>query len=108
MADVSQKSGPLALLVGFGLFVLFEAAAFQLLRFATSGLGMDNQFQPENTIVSNWVKTVVFLLLHLTLVVVAVLVLSNRMPRRYRGQLMGWFYLSLLTGFLLLWPLFYP
>ncbi|SNR50864.1 MULTISPECIES: hypothetical protein [Hymenobacter] len=106
MADVSQKSGGGALLLGFGLFVLFETGAYYLLRFATSGLGMTNQFQPENTIVSNWVKTVVFLLLHLTLVVVAVLVLSNRMPRRYRGQLMGWFYLSLLAGFVLLWPLF--
>ena len=106
MADVSQKSGPLAVMAGAGLFMLFEVVAYQMLRFATSGLGMSNQFQPENTIVSNWVKTVVFLLLHLALVVVAVLVLSNRLPRRYRGQLMGWFYLSLLTGFLLLWPLF--
>lgn len=108
MADVSQKSGPGALLVGFVLFVAFETATYYLLRFATSGLGMTDQFQPENTIVSNWVKTVVFLLLHLALVVVAVLVLSNRMPRRYRSQLMGWFYLSLLTGFGLLWPLFNP
>lgn len=106
MADVSQKSGPLAFLTGAGLFVLFEVGAYYLLRFATSGLGMSNQMQPENTIVSNWVKTVVFLLLYLALVVTAVLVLSNRLPRRYRGQLMGWFYLSLLTGFLLLWPLF--
>lgn len=106
MADVSQKSGPLALLAGAALFVLFEVVAYQLLRFATSGLGMSNQLQPENTIVSNWVKTVVFLLLHLALVVTAVLVLSNRLPRRHRGQLMGWFYLSLLTGFGLLWPLF--
>ncbi|MBC6991883.1 MULTISPECIES: hypothetical protein [Hymenobacter] len=106
MADVSQKSGPLALLGGFVCFVGFEALAYYALRFATSGLGMSNQMQPENTIVSNWVKTVVFLLLHLALVVVAVLLLSNRLPRRYRGQVMGWFYLSLFTGFLLLIPLF--
>ena len=106
MAEIKQKSGPLALLVGAGLFLVFETVAYYLLRFATSGLGMADQFQPENTIVSNWVKTVVFLLLHLTLVVVAVLVLSNQLPRRYRGQLMGWFYLSLLMGFGLLIPLF--
>ncbi|TGE09446.1 hypothetical protein [Hymenobacter fodinae] len=108
MAEITKKSGPLALLAGFGLFLLFEVVAYQVLKFATSGLGMQDQMQPENTIVSNWVKTVVFLLLHLALDVVAVLILSNRMPRRYRGQLMGWFYLSLLTGFLLLWPLFNP
>lgn len=106
MADVTEKSGPLALLVGFGLFIVFETVAFYLLRWATSPLGMADQFQPENTIVPNWVKTVVFLLLHLILEVVAVLVLSNRLPRRYRGQVMGWFYLSLLMGFVLLVPLF--
>ncbi|GAB3299200.1 hypothetical protein [Hymenobacter tenuis] len=106
MAETTQKSGLRPLLVGAALFVLFEVVVYYVLRFATSGLGMSNQMQPENTIVSNWVKTVVFLLLYLALVVVAVLVLSNRLPRRYRGHLMGWFYLSLLTGFLLLWPLF--
>ena len=106
MAEIRQKTGPLTYVVGAGLFVAFEVAAYYALKFATSGLGMADQLQPENTIVSNWVKTVVFLLLHLTLVVVAVLVLSNRLPRRLRGQLMGWFYLSLLVGFALLIPLF--
>ena len=106
MADVSQKSGSQALLIGFVCFVAFETLTYYVLRFATSGLGMSDQYQPENTIVSNWVKTVVFLLLHLLLIVVAVLILSNRLPRRYRGQVMGWFYLALVTGFLLLIPLF--
>ena len=106
MADVTEKNGFLTWLAGLGLFVLFEVVVYYLLRFATVGLGESNQLQPENTIVSNWVKTVVFLLLHLLLVVVAVLVLSNQLPRRYRGQLMGWFYLSLLMGFVLLIPLF--
>jgi len=106
MADVAQKSSGTALILGFVLFVAFETVAYYALRLATSGLGMPDQMQPENTIVSNWVKTVVFLLLHLLLVVVAVLVLSNRLPRRYRGQVMGWFYLSLLMGFFLLIPLF--
>lgn len=106
MADVTEKNSFLTWLAGLGLFVLFEVTVYYLLRFATAGLGESNQLQPENTIVSNWVKTVVFLLLHLLLVVVAVLVLSNQVPRRYRGQLMGWFYLSLLMGFVLLIPLF--
>jgi len=106
MADVAQKSSGAALVVGLLLFVAFETVTYYLLRFATSGLGMPDQMQAENTIVSNWVKTVVFLLLHLLLVVVAVLILSNRLPRRYRGQVMGWFYLSLVMGFFLLIPLF--
>jgi hypothetical protein len=107
MAELREKSGPLALLVGAAGFVAFEVAAFYLLRFVTSGLGEANQMQPENTIVSNWVKTVAFLLLHLLLVLAAVLTLSNKLPRRYRGQITGWLFLSLLVGFGMLIPLFY-
>lgn len=107
MPDRQPASSFPALLVGFGCFVAFEVVAFGLLRLATAGLGQPDQYQPENTIVSNWVKTTAFLVLHLALVIAAVLVLSNRLPRQYRGQLLGWFYLSLLTGFGLLWPLFY-
>ncbi|RSK43724.1 hypothetical protein [Hymenobacter rigui] len=108
MADVKEKNGPLALLAGAALFVVFEVVTYYVLKFATSGMGMADQMQPENTIVSNWVKAVVFLLLYLAIVVVAVLVLSNRLPRRYRGQIMGWFYVSLVLAFVLLWPLFNP
>lgn len=107
MAELREKSGPLALVVGAVSFVAFEVATFYLLQFVTAGLGEANQMQPTNTIVSNWVKTVAFLLLHLLLVLAAVLVLSNKLPRRYRGQLMGWLVLSLLVGFGLLIPLFY-
>jgi hypothetical protein len=106
MTDVSEKSSAKALLTGLACFVAFEAAAYYLLRYLTSGLGEADQYQPENTIVSNWVKTVTFLVLHLTLVIAAMLVLSNRLPRRYRGQIMGWFFLSLLMSFVLLIPLF--
>ena len=84
----------------------FETVAFFGLQYLTSGLGEANQYQPENTIVSNWVKTMVFVVAHLALVIAAMLVLSNRLPRRYRGQVMGWFYLALLMSFVLLIPLF--
>ncbi|MCA8832497.1 hypothetical protein [Hymenobacter pini] len=106
MADIREKSSPLALLAGAGLFVVFEVVTYYVLKLATAGLGMPDQMQPENTIVSNWVKAVVFLLLYLAVMVAAVLVLSNRLPRRYRGQVMGWFYVSLALAFVLLWPLF--
>jgi hypothetical protein len=107
MSDVRTKSGPGALLVGLGCYIAFEVAAYWLLRWLTSGLGEANQYQPENTIVSNWVKTVTFMVLHLALVLGAMLVLSNRLPRQYRGQVLGWFYLGLLMSFVLLIPLFY-
>ncbi|GAB3842757.1 hypothetical protein [Hymenobacter jeollabukensis] len=106
-ADVrSEVSGPRAFLLGLVGFAAFETAVYYLLRWATSGLGERNQFQAENTIVRNWVKTTAFLLGHLTLVIIAVLVLSNLLPRRYRSQIIPWFLLSLLVMFLLLWPLF--
>ena len=107
MADIAEKTPAASRWIGLAGFVAFETAAYFLLAFLTSGLGESNQLQPENTIVSNWVKTMTFLVLHLLLIVVAVLVLSNRLPRRYRGQVMGWFYLALVTGFGLLLPLFW-
>lgn len=106
MADISQKSSRRALLAGFGWFVAFEVVVFFGLRYLTSGLGESDQNQPENTIVSNWVKTMVFFVAHLLLVIAAMLVLSNRLPRRYRGQVMGWFYLALAMSFVLIIPLF--
>ncbi|OGX87327.1 hypothetical protein BEN47_10970 [Hymenobacter lapidarius] len=106
MADISEKSSKSALVAGLLFFVAFETVAFFSLQFLTSGLGEANQYQEENTIVSNWVKTMVFVVAHLLLVIAAMLVLSNRMPRRYRGQLMGWFYLSLVMTFVLIIPLF--
>ena len=106
MADVSEKSSGRALLVGFCWFTAFELVAFFGLRYLTSGLGESNQDQPGNTIVSNWVKTMVFFVAHLVLVLAAMLVLSNRLPRRYRGQVMGWFYLALAMSFVLIIPLF--
>jgi hypothetical protein len=107
MPDVREKSGPAAVLVGFLGFVAFEVLAYYLLRYLTSGLGESDQTQTErNTIVSNWVKTMAFLVLHLALVIAAMLGLSQVLPRRYRGQLMGWVYASLLMSFVLLLPLF--
>ncbi|MCC3154152.1 hypothetical protein Q3A66_04930 [Hymenobacter sp. BT770] len=106
MADITQKSSKPALLAGLLLFIVFETVAFYGLQYLTSGLGESNQYQAENTIVSNWVKTMVFFVAHLALVIVAMLILSNRLPRRYRGQVMGWFYLALVMSFVLIIPLF--
>ena len=107
MAEIREKSGPGALLLGFLGFVAFEVVAYYLLRYLTSGLGESDQSQYERTtIVSNWVKTMTFVLLHLALVLGAMLAGSNALPRRYRRQLMGWFYVGLVMSFLLVLPLF--
>ena len=107
MAEIAEKSSASTRWLGFAYFLAFETVAYFLLAFLTSGLGESNQRQPENTIVSNWVKTMTFFVLHLVLIVVAMLVLSNRLPRRYRGQIMGWFYLSVAMSFVLLPLLFW-
>ena len=52
-------------LYGLLYFLLFEVVVFFLLRYLVSGMGMDNQYQPENTIVPNWVKAVTFILLYI-------------------------------------------
>ena len=106
MAEISDKPPGAAWLTGLLWFVAFETVAFYGLRYLTSGLGESNQYQPENTIVSNWLKTMVFFVAHLALIIAAMLILSNRLPRRYRGQIMGWFYLAVLMSFVLIIPLF--
>ena len=95
-----------AWLAGLLGFLAFEVAAYLLLRFLTAGLGQADQYQPENTIVSNWVKTAVFVVGHLGLALAALLWLTNRVPRRHRGLVQGWFYVALLMSFVLLLPLF--
>jgi hypothetical protein len=83
------------LLHGLFYFILFEVVVFFGLRYLVSGMGMDDQYQPENTIVPNWVKAVTFVLLYILCVLIAVVLVSNLVPSKYRGQLMGWVYLSL-------------
>ena len=106
MADAPQPTTSPAWLAGLLGFVAFETVAYFALRWALSGLGESNQHQEDNTIVSNWVKAMAFVVLHLALAIGALLVVSNRVPRRYRGQVQGWFYVALLLSFVLLIPLF--
>ncbi len=106
MADAPQPTAFSAWLAGLLGFVAFEAVAYFGLSWILSGLGESNQRQADNTIVSNWVKALAFVVLHLVLAIGALLVASNRVPRRYRGQVQGWFYVALLLSFVLLIPLF--
>jgi hypothetical protein len=58
-------------------------------------MGMNNQMQAENTILPNWLKAVTFILLYILCVLIAVVLVSNMVPGKHRGQLMSWVYLSL-------------
>jgi uncharacterized protein YacL len=82
-------------LYGLFYFILFEVVVFFVLQYLVSGMGMDDQYQAENTIVPNWVKAVIFILLYIICVLIAVVLVSNLVPSKHRGQLMGWVYLSL-------------
>ncbi|MER2999032.1 hypothetical protein [Pontibacter populi] len=77
-------------------FLLFEVVVYMGLSYLLSGLGESNQLQEENTVVPNWVKAVVFILLYLLCLLIAVMFVSNMVPNKYRPQLMKWVYMSLL------------
>lgn len=82
---------------GWLLFLTFEATCYLLLAWLTGSLGRADQWTPENTITSNWVKAVWFMLGHLLLTVVGLLLLSQRLPQKHRPQVLRWFWRSLLA-----------
>ncbi|MFD3002925.1 hypothetical protein ACFS7Z_21340 [Pontibacter toksunensis] len=77
-------------------FLVFEVVVFFGLQWLLSGMGLSNQYQPENTIVPNWVKAVTFILLYLLCLLFMVMLISNLVPSKHRKQLMLWVYLALL------------
>ncbi|NEM96446.1 hypothetical protein [Pontibacter burrus] len=87
-------------------FVLFELVVYIGLSYLLSGLGESNQYQENNTVVPNWVKAVVFIFLYLLCLLIAVMVVSNIVPSKHRGQLMRWVYLGLLGMPVMLYILF--
>jgi hypothetical protein len=89
-------------LYGLFYFIIFEVVVFFALSYLLSGMGMDNQYQAENTIIPNWVKAVTFILLYILCVLIAVILVSNLVPSKHRGQLMGWVYLSLVGMLIML------
>lgn len=89
-------------LYGLFYFIIFEVVVFLGLSYLLSGMGMDNQYQAENTIIPNWVKAVTFILLYILCVLIAVVLVSNLVPSKHRAQLMGWVYLSLVGMLIML------
>ncbi|QCR23930.1 hypothetical protein [Pontibacter sp. SGAir0037] len=91
---------------GLLLFLLFEVIVFFGLQYLLSDMGMSNQIQAENTIVPNWVKAVLFILLYILCILVAVMLVSNFVPGKHRKQLSRWVYLALLALVPMLFLLF--
>jgi uncharacterized protein YacL len=87
-------------------FVFFEVIVYLGLSYLLSDMGEQNQFQAQNTVVPNWVKAVIFILLYLLCVLIAILVVSNFVPGKHRSQLMKWVYLALLGMIVMLVFLF--
>lgn len=90
-----MAAGKTSRLYGLLFFLVFEVVVFFGLSYLLSGMGMENQYQAENTIVPNWVKAVTFILLYIVCVLIAVVLVSNLVPSKHRGQLMSWVYLAL-------------
>lgn len=101
-----MSSGKHARLAWLFYFVVFELVVYFGLQWLLSGMGISNQLQPENTVVPNWVKAVTFILLYLLCLLVVVMVVSNTIPSKHRGQLMHWVYLALLGMVVMLFLLF--
>ncbi|RDC62032.1 hypothetical protein AHMF7616_00622 [Adhaeribacter pallidiroseus] len=76
-------------------FAAFELVLYGGLRY----LLFDQPFTQDTkdpTIVPRWVSVVYFILLYLAVVIGAMLLLSNLVPRKHKNQIMRWFWLSLL------------
>ena len=93
-------------LYGLFYFIIFEIAVYNGLKLLLAGMGQPDQLQPENTVVPNWVKAVTFILLYILCLLVAVMVISNVVPAKYRKQQMQWVYLALAGMVIMLFLLF--
>ena len=101
-----QNSGRYSWLSWLLYFILFEVVVFVGLQWLLSDMGISNQYQAENTIVPNWVKAVIFILLYLLCLLFVVMLVSNFVPAKHRRQLMRWVYLALVGMAVMLFLLF--
>ncbi|MCC9135744.1 hypothetical protein ACFSKU_17115 [Pontibacter silvestris] len=93
-------------LVWLFYFIVFEVVVFFGLQYLLSGMGVDYQYQPENTVVPNWVKAVTFILLYILCLLFVVMMISNFVPGKHRNHLMRWVYLALIGMVVMLFLLF--
>ena len=87
-------------------FIAFEIVVFVGLQWLLTGMGMSNQYQEENTIVPNWVKAVIFILLYILCLLFVVMLVSSFVPGKHRRQLMRWVYFALIGMVVMLFFIF--
>ena len=75
-------------------FVAFGVGLYLGLQYFLFGQPF-TQDTKDPTIVPRWVSVVYFILLYLAVVIGAMLLLSNLVPRKHKNQIMRWFWLSL-------------
>ncbi|QNF34212.1 hypothetical protein HUW51_16335 [Adhaeribacter swui] len=75
-------------------FIAFEAALYFGLQYLLFNQPF-TQDTKDPTIVPRWVNVIYFILLYLGVVIGALLVLSNLVPRKHKNQVLRWFWLSL-------------
>ena len=101
-----SNSGKYSWLVWLFYFIVFEIVVFLGLQWLLSDVGISNQYQAENTIVPNWVKAVIFILLYILCLLFVVMLVSSFVPSKHRSQLMRWVYLALLGMAVMLFFIF--
>ncbi|QMU27824.1 hypothetical protein [Adhaeribacter radiodurans] len=75
-------------------FIAFESALY----FGLQYLLFDQPFTQDTkdpTIVPRWVSVVYFILIYLAVIIGAMLVLNNLVPRKHKHQITRWFWLAL-------------
>jgi hypothetical protein len=80
---------------GLFLFISFELIVFFGLEALLGDMGMQNQFQAENTIIPNWVKAITFIILYIICLLIAIMAVNNTVAAKHRKQLSVWVYLAL-------------
>lgn len=85
-------------LVQLVYFVAFECGLYLGLEYLLFNQ-LVTQDTKDPTIVPRWVSVIYFILIYFAVIIAAMLVLSNLVPRKNKQQVMRWFWLALLLIF---------
>ena len=88
--------------IAFIYFVGFEVALYYGLSFLLFDQVEKNPDDREAVILKNWNNLTFFILLYAAVVIGLMLLLTSSLPRKYKPQVMFWFWLSWPVLFLML------
>ena len=87
-------TGSLDKALAFIYFIGFEVVVYYVLSFLLFDQVPTNPDNQENIIVKNWNSFIYFVLLYAALTISTMLFLSSAFPRKYKPQVMRYFWLS--------------